>query len=113
MKALSEVLPVRHPSQLYEAILEGALLFIILFLYVARDRKPGQPAALFLVVYGLFRIFVEFFRQPDAHIGFDGLGLTRGQWLSLVMVAAGVGLMAYWSQSRQTIPGWKRPPPYP
>jgi len=82
---------VRHPSQLYEAGLEGLLLFIILFAYSARPRVPGTVASLFLVFYGCFRYFVEFFRQPDVHIGFDLFGwMTRGQLLSSAMVVIGV-----------------------
>lgn len=97
---------VRHPSQLYEAGLEGLVLFVILFLYSAKPRVKGTVGALFLVGYGVFRFIVEFFRQPDAHIGFDLFGwLTRGQVLCSVMVLLGLGLFAlfHW-QARQQRP---------
>ena len=92
----------RHPSQLYQAGLEGLLLFVILWVYSSRPRPEWAVGGLFVTCYGCFRFFVEFFRQPDSHIGFDAFGwLTRGQLLSLPMIMAGVGLMvfAYWSQS--------------
>ncbi|WP_317933306.1 prolipoprotein diacylglyceryl transferase [Halioxenophilus sp. WMMB6] len=83
----------RHPSQLYEAGLEGVLLFIILFVYSAKPRARGTVGALFLICYGCFRFFVEFYREPDQHIMFDFMGwVTRGQWLSSIMVASGLVL---------------------
>ena len=87
---------VRHPSQLYEAGLEGLVLFIILFVYSAKQRIAGTVASSFLIGYGCFRFFVEFYREPDAHIRYDLFGwVTRGQWLSAIMVAAGLLLMAF------------------
>ncbi|MCB1616187.1 MAG: prolipoprotein diacylglyceryl transferase, partial [Pseudomonadales bacterium] len=84
----------RHPSQLYEFALEGVLLFIILYLYSAKPRPRYAVSAMFLVLYGCFRFFVEFFREPDAHIGFDLFDwLTRGQLLSVPMVIIGIILM--------------------
>jgi phosphatidylglycerol:prolipoprotein diacylglycerol transferase len=88
----------RHPSQLYEAALEGALLFLILFAVIRSDRlrnMPGLTAGLFLAGYGLFRGFVEFFREPDAHLGFVYEFLSMGQLLSLPMILAGAGLAVY------------------
>jgi phosphatidylglycerol:prolipoprotein diacylglycerol transferase len=79
----------RHPSQLYEAILEGPVLFAILWLLKDRDWPKGAMTALFLAGYGTFRFFVEFLREPDAHIGFLIGPLTTGQVLCLIMVAAG------------------------
>ena len=83
----------RHPSQLYEAGLEGAALFLILFLLwrvpVVRER-PGMLTGAFLIGYGLCRIFVELFRTPDAHLGFLMNGLTMGQLLSIPMLLVGV-----------------------
>ncbi len=83
----------RHPSQLYEAALEGLTLFIILFIAVhffnAR-RRPGLITGLFLIGYGLARIFVEFFREPDAHIGALFAFVTMGQILSLPLIGAGI-----------------------
>jgi phosphatidylglycerol:prolipoprotein diacylglycerol transferase len=83
----------RHPSQLYEVFLEGGLLFVIL--WVAKDRrlKPGSLTALFLVLYGTFRFAVEFFREPDAHLGLIFGPFTMGQLLSAGMVLFGVVLL--------------------
>ncbi len=92
----------RHPSQLYEAGLEGVVLFIILWIYSSRSRPAGAVTGLFVAGYGIFRFIVEFFRQPDAHIGFVWGGwLTRGQELSLPMIIAGFGLMI-WAYRRAT-----------
>lgn len=86
----------RHPSQLYQAGLEGLLLFIILFCYSRRPRPEGAVSGLFLLFYGLFRSLAEFAREPDGHIGFDFLDwVTRGQLLSLPMVVGGVLLLTY------------------
>ncbi len=85
----------RHPSQLYESFLEGLLLFVILWFFKEKRNPPsswpsGSMVALFLVLYGSFRIFVEFFREPDAHLGFLAGGLTMGQLLSSLMIVAGI-----------------------
>lgn len=87
----------RHPSQLYEFLLEGVLLFIILWWFSAKRRPPFAVTALFLLCYGLFRLIAEFFRVPDVQWGYIALGwLTMGQLLSLPMMLAGiVGLI--WS----------------
>lgn len=87
---------LRHPSQLYEAVLEGLLLFVIL--WVLRSSKwqkkfeKGFLLGVYLVGYGLLRILVEFFREPDAQIGFLFTYFTMGQLLSLVMIFAGLFL---------------------
>ncbi len=81
----------RHPSQLYEAILEGLVLFAIIWLYSNKERPRAAVSGLFLLGYGSFRFFVEFFREPDAGIGFI-LGtewLTKGMLLSIPMVVFG------------------------
>lgn len=86
----------RHPSQIYEALLEGVLLFTILFVLSRREQilaRPGTLIGVFLVGYGLARSTVELFRQPDAHLGFLSLGLTMGQWLSVPMILIGLVLM--------------------
>lgn len=84
----------RHPSQLYEAALEGVALFVILWWYSARPRPTRAVSGLFLVGYGLFRFLVEFARQPDAHIGYLAFGwLTMGQLLSLPMLLLGIILL--------------------
>lgn len=80
----------RHPSQLYEAFLEGCLLFVILWVVHKRGIKRGVPIFIFLAGYGICRFFVEFFRQPDAHIGFLWSGITMGQLLSLPMIIVGL-----------------------
>jgi phosphatidylglycerol:prolipoprotein diacylglycerol transferase len=80
----------RHPSQIYESLTEGLLLFVILWLYSAKPRPQGSASALFLLLYGLIRFGCEFFREPDAHIGFIALNwLTMGQILSLPMIIVG------------------------
>jgi phosphatidylglycerol:prolipoprotein diacylglycerol transferase len=88
------VLP-RHPSQLYEFALEGVVLFIILIVFIRKPRPAGSVAGLFLLGYGIFRIIIEFAREPDAHLGLLSFGLSMGQILSIPMVIAGVALIAY------------------
>lgn len=84
----------RHPSQLYEALLEGLVLFVVLWIYSSRPRKPGAVAGLFLVGYAVSRIFVEFFREPDAHLGAIAFNwLTMGQLLSIPMLLVGLWLL--------------------
>lgn len=88
----------RHPSQLYEAVLEGLVLFVILLLLARRPEireRPGQVGGAFLAGYGLFRIIVELFREPDAHIGLLAFGGTMGQLLSVPMVLVGLALVGY------------------
>jgi len=81
----------RHPSQIYEILLEGVLLFLILWQYAKKPRPPFAISALFLLGYGTFRIFIEFFREPDIQFGFIAFDwLTMGQLLSLPMVAVGL-----------------------
>jgi phosphatidylglycerol---prolipoprotein diacylglyceryl transferase len=82
----------RHPSQLYEAGLEGLVLFVILFVlqrYTAVRERPGLLAGVFLIGYGCARIIAEFFREPDAQLGFLVFGATMGQLLSLPLLAIG------------------------
>lgn len=84
----------RHPSQLYEAGLEGLLLFVIVWCYSAKPRAPGRVAGLFLAGYGLFRFLVEFVREPDAHLGPVLLDwVSMGQLLSLPMFLFGMYLL--------------------
>ena len=80
----------RHPSQLYEAILEGLVLFLVLWWLHRRKAPHGVPFFSFFLLYGSFRFVIEFFRQPDAHLGFLWAGATMGQVLSLPMILAGV-----------------------
>jgi phosphatidylglycerol:prolipoprotein diacylglycerol transferase len=90
----------RHPSQLYEAALEGVLLFAVLML-AARSgalARPGLIGGLFVAGYGLTRVVSEFFREPDAHIGYLTGGLTMGMLLSLPMIIVGVAAIVYASR---------------
>lgn len=80
----------RYPSQLLQASLEGLLLLIILQVVIRKSLKPGLVTALFLFLYAIFRIFAEFFREPDEQIGFLPGGITQGQLLSIVMIFAAV-----------------------
>ena len=86
---------VRHATQLYEAALEGLLMFIVMWWFTSRPRPRLAPAGLFLVIYGSARILVEFWRLPDAHIGYLAGGwLTMGMVLSSPMLVAGIVLLA-------------------
>ena len=94
----------RHPSQLYQFAMEGLLLFAILYWYTRTPRPRWSSAGLFLLGYGIFRSIAEFFREPDAHVGFDALGwLTRGQLLSLPMIVAGLAIII-WANRRDARP---------
>lgn len=75
----------RHPSQLYEFFLEGVILFSVLWFSRTRLKRDGDLAFVFLVGYSFIRFFVEFFREPDAHLGFVMMGLSMGQLLSILM----------------------------
>ncbi|MBP9906329.1 MAG: prolipoprotein diacylglyceryl transferase [Rhodoferax sp.] len=88
----------RHPSQVYQFLLEGMLLFVLLWWYARKPRAPGQVAAAFLLGYGLFRFTAEFFREPDAHLGLLSLGMSMGQWLCLPMMVGGAGLWLWAGQ---------------
>ena len=84
----------RHPSQLYEAGLEGVVLFVVLWLFSSRKRPDGAVAGLFALLYGAFRFLVEFVRLPDPQLGYLAFGwLTMGQILSLPLVLIGAGLI--------------------
>ncbi|WP_018955095.1 prolipoprotein diacylglyceryl transferase [Thioalkalivibrio sulfidiphilus] len=96
----ADMLP-RHPSQLYQAALEGLALFTILWLFSRHQRPVAAVSGLFLIGYGVFRFLVEFVRLPDAHIGYLAFGwLTMGQLLTLPMILAGIVMMA-WAYNRQ------------
>ncbi len=88
----------RHPSQLYQMLLEGLLLFVLLWLYARKERAAGQVSAAFLVLYGVFRFIAEFFREPDAHLGLLSLGMSMGQWLCVPMVLGGAALWVWASK---------------
>jgi len=89
----------RHPSQLYEFLLEGVLLFVLLALYDRRHPATGALSGAFLFGYGVFRFTAEHFREPDSYLGVLGLGLSMGQWLSIPMILAGAALW-WWSRRR-------------
>ncbi|SMF15928.1 prolipoprotein diacylglyceryl transferase [Desulfovibrio gilichinskyi] len=94
----------RHPSQLYEGGLEGLLLFLILWIWSSKPRPRGTTTGLFLIGYGTFRAFVEFFRQPDPQLGFIAFGwLTMGQLLCVPMILLGV-LLFVWGIKKGPIP---------
>ncbi|MDH5527761.1 MAG: prolipoprotein diacylglyceryl transferase [Nitrospirota bacterium] len=91
----------RHPSQLYEALLEGVVLFVIMWSLRRKLVRPGALLGVFMVSYSLFRMAMEQFRQPDAHIGFLFASVTMGQLLSSVMLVLG-GWLVYSARRRNT-----------
>lgn len=105
--ALATELTPRYPSQLLEAALEGALLFAVTMIFWRRPRKPGVVASLWLTLYSAVRILGEEFRLPDPQLGFGLWGLTRGQWLSLGLLAVGAASF-HFCQRRDSaaIGGW-------
>ncbi len=91
----------RHPSQLYEAFLEGIVLFIILWIYSSKQRPVMATTGMALFFYGWFRFFVEFFRMPDAQLGFMALDwVTMGQILSTPMIVIGAGMFYFAHKSK-------------
>lgn len=89
MRFSSEELFLRHPSQLYEALGEGLFLFFVLWSQRNNARLKNKTFALYLLLYGVVRFIIEFFREPDAHLGITNLGLTMGQLLCFGMIIAG------------------------
>ncbi|MFZ9872684.1 MAG: prolipoprotein diacylglyceryl transferase [Steroidobacteraceae bacterium] len=97
----------RHPTQLYEALLEGALLAAVLWWFTSKPRPQWAPSGLFLIMYASGRLIVEFWRLPDAHIGYLAGGwLTMGHVLTLPMLLAGIALM--WIAYRRNVPSGNR-----
>jgi phosphatidylglycerol---prolipoprotein diacylglyceryl transferase len=90
----------RHPSQLYEALLEGPILFFLLYWLFARKVRNGSVFFLFLISYGVGRFIIEFFREPDQQIGFLWGGATLGQILCLTMILLGSGGL-FWLKRRE------------
>ncbi len=80
----------RHPSQLYESFFEGFILFCLMWVFRKKIKINGQLSALFLIFYGIFRFGIEFFREPDAQLGFVFLTFSMGQILCVIMILAGV-----------------------
>ncbi len=101
----------RHPSQLYEAALEGLALFLIIWFYSKAPRPMRAVSGLFLCGYGTFRFAIEFIRVPDAHLGYLAFDwLTMGQALSLPMIIAGLGLLIWAYASPVAVVPVQRPP---
>jgi phosphatidylglycerol:prolipoprotein diacylglycerol transferase len=88
----------RHPSQLYQFLLEGLLLFVLLWWYARKPRATGQVAAAFVFGYGVFRFVAEYFREPDSFLGLLALGMSMGQWLCVPMIVAGAGLWVWFGR---------------
>ena len=89
----------RHPSQIYQFLLEGLLLFALLWWQARRPQPTGWISGLFLSGYGVTRFIAEYFREPDAHLGLLTLGLSMGQWLCVPMLLVGVAMMV-WAKRR-------------
>lgn len=93
-KALDPLISARHPSQLYQAFAEGLVLFVVLWFIARKPRTPGVIGGWFLIGYGVMRIITELYRLPDAQLAVQRFyGLSRGQWLSVGMVAAGTVML--------------------
>jgi len=88
----------RHPSQVYQFLGEGLLLFVVIWLYARKPRAVGAVSGVFLIGYGSLRFMAEYFREPDAHLGLLALGLSMGQWLCVPMVV--LGLIIWWRAVR-------------
>jgi phosphatidylglycerol:prolipoprotein diacylglycerol transferase len=93
----------RHPSQIYQFLAEGILLFIILWLYARKPRATGAVSGVFMIGYGSFRFAAEYFREPDAHLGLLALGMSMGQWLCVPMVLVGVALWLHAIRKAQPV----------
>jgi phosphatidylglycerol:prolipoprotein diacylglycerol transferase len=91
----SGVALARHPSQIYQFLLEGLLLFVVLWFYARQSRPVGAVSGVFLLGYGVFRFVAEYFREPDAHLGLLWWGWSMGQWLCVPMVMGGALLWAW------------------
>jgi phosphatidylglycerol:prolipoprotein diacylglycerol transferase len=111
MATVEPILTARHPSQLYAAALEGLMVFAVLLVFWAKAKKPGSAAAVFAIAYSVGRVVNEYWRLPDAQfIADDGTLplITRGQWLSGLLLLAGVVLLII-AQRRKVEPlgGWR------
>ena len=98
----------RHASQLYQFGLEGLGLFALTWWFASKDRPRGAVLGVFVAGYGMCRFIAEFAREPDAHLGLLGLGLSMGQWLSVPMVAVGLGLLVFAYHKQATHPQAKQ-----
>lgn len=99
----------RHPSQLYEFFLEGVVLFIIMYFVTRKPRSLGLASGVFLIGYGVFRSIVEFYREPDAHLGLYFSFMSKGQILSIPMILAGMLIiyLGYLIQAKTAISNTK------
>ncbi len=98
----------RHPSQIYELLLEGVVLFVILWSLSSRGLRSGKITASFIIFYGLFRIIAEFFREPDPQIGYILGFVTMGQILSALMMVAGVVIYFYRDRTKTVQKAYKK-----
>lgn len=101
INTVSPMLIPRHPSQIYEAIGEGLVVFIALLIVWRKPRKPGVVLSWFGIVYAIVRIIDEYWRQPDSFIGYEWLHLTRGQWLSIGLLIVSIALLIWTSKRNQ------------
>ncbi|MEN9711837.1 MAG: hypothetical protein RLY90_98 [Pseudomonadota bacterium] len=85
----------RHPSQVYQFLGEGLLLFVVLWLFARKPRPMGAVSGVFMVGYGLMRFLAEYFREPDAFLGLLSAGLSMGQWLCVPMILIGIALLVW------------------
>ena len=92
----------RHPSQFYEFLLEGVVLFVLLWWFSSKRRPLGAVSGVFLTGYGLLRFAVEFTREPDSFLGLLALGWSMGQWLSVPMLIGGLAMLV-WAYRRDTL----------
>ena len=94
----------RHPSQLYEALFEGIILFIILLYFRNKGllKTPGIISSLFLIFYSIFRFVIEFFRAPDNQLGYLILNLTMGQIASLIFLLIGILIITYYANKKKS-----------
>jgi phosphatidylglycerol:prolipoprotein diacylglycerol transferase len=98
----------RHPSQIYELLLEGIVLFVVLWLYARKERKQAQVSGGVPGRLRRARFTAEYFREPDAHLGVLALKMTMGQWLCIPMILGGV-LLWVWAETRTTPPARAAP----
>lgn len=112
IEALEPALTLRYPSQVVQAVLEGLLVFLILIFLWRTPKKIGIISSAFGICYSIARIIGEQFRLPDAHIGFEALGLTRGQWLSVGLLMISIFYLIWiLKQNSPSVGGWLRKNP--
>lgn len=104
---IAPLLDYRYPSQIFAALSEGLFTFLVLFFIARKPRHAGFVSGCFVICYAAVRIFDEMFRMPDLQIGYQLFGLTRGQWLSVVMMLIGILMLIYFRLTQtQVINGW-------